>query len=174
MNVMQKKIQKAINVKNKFIYLFLCISFISCSSQKKIISQNEIDVLNEVLHSSNNTIFYKTINKDLNKLINGFINNDIEFKFCEKEIIIEPSEISFLKNKKLEIRNLRRLPLNFKQKLTKKKRKIETSHISMPLIFRNNTMAIYYNSETYGGSFILLNKKKSKWKILCTSQVWIE
>lgn len=174
MNVTLKKVQKVLNATNNFIYIFLCILFISCSTQKKIINESQIAVLNEVLHTSNNTIFYKTINKDLNKLVNDFITNDMEFKFCEKEIVFQPNEISFLRNKKLDIVNLRKLPLKFKEKITIKRKNIEASYISMPLIFRNNTRALYYTTEKYGGSFMLLNKEKSKWKILCSSQVWIE
>jgi hypothetical protein len=50
----------------------------------------------------------------------------------------------------------------------------KSSVISLPILFRNNTMAIYYNTETSGGSLTLLQKRNSKWKIICSSSVWIE
>ena len=70
--------------------------------------------------------------------------------------------------------NLHNLPLIYKQNLTKEKIRFETSFISTPILFRNNTMAIYYNTQTYGGSLTLLQKRNSKWEIICSSSVWIE
>ncbi len=169
---MPKAMQKVLNA-NSFIYLFICFITISCSSKRLLIDENQIDVLNEVLKSSKYNTYYKTIIKDLNKPIEDYITNDMEFQFCENDTI-EPKEISFLKNQKLEIVNLYRLPLSIKEKITKKKKGFETSFISMPILFRNNTMAIYYSTQRYGGSFMLLKKENSTWKIICSSLVWIE
>ncbi|WP_440120737.1 hypothetical protein [Tenacibaculum sp. Ill] len=172
MKDMQKAMRKVLNVRN-FICFFIYLITISCSSKKLLISENQINVLNEILHSSNNNIYYKTIVNDLEKPIEAYISNEMEFQFCENEVIT-PDEISFLKKQQLEVVNLYKLPLDIKEKVTRKKKDIETSHISVPILFRNNTMALYYNTQRYGGNFMLLKKEKSKWKVICSSLVWIE
>jgi len=175
MKDMLEKERKVLNV-NIFFYLFILFTVISCSSKKLLINKNQINVLNEVLYSSNYNIYYKTIINDLNKPIKDYIINDMEFQFCENAGItsIKPSEIFFLKNQKLKTLNLYKLPLDLKGKITRKKKGFKTSYISIPILFRNNTMALYYITQRYGGSFMLLQKKKSKWVTLCSSQVWIE
>jgi hypothetical protein len=168
---------KAQNV-NKYIYVFFLFIIVSCSSNKVLISNNHIEVLNTILSSSRNKIFYKTIINDVNSLkkpINEYIKDNLQFQFCQSNIISE-GEICFLrkKMKNLQTKSLLKLPLDYKNKLTKKKKEIEISFISIPILFRNNTMALYYNTQRYGGSFTLLQKKDSKWEIICSSSVWIE
>ncbi|MGG8498150.1 hypothetical protein ACQY1Q_17250 [Tenacibaculum sp. TC6] len=157
----------------KFIYLSICLMTISCSSNKLIISKDQTDILNEILYSSDYNVYYKTIISDLNKPLEDYITSAMEFQFCENESI-KPNEISFLKKQKLEVINLYKLPLNIKEKITRKKKDIKTSHISIPILFRNNTMALYYNTQRDGGSFMLLQKKETKWEIICSSLIWIE
>ena len=172
-----KEMIKELNIK-KLIFVFLCMVNLSCSSSKKTISKNQVNVLNTILHSSEYSIYYKTIinnGTSFKKPIEEYITDNLEFQFCESDII-NKSEIVFLRKefKNQKVKNLNKLQLNYSENLTKNKKIFETSFISIPILFRNNTMAIYYNTQTYGGNFTLLEKRDSEWKIICSSLVWIE
>lgn len=174
---MQKKMQKVLNV-NTLVFIWICFVNLSCSSAKEIINENQINVLNKIIQSSKFSIYYKTVDNNgtsLKKPIEEYITNDLEFQFCESNIINE-NDIVFLRKefKRQKIKNLYKLPLIYRKNLTKEKKRFETSFISIPILFRNNTMAIYYNTQTYGGSLTLLQKINSKWEIICSSSVWIE
>ena len=174
---MQNEMQKVLSA-NKLVFIWICFLNLSCSSAKKAISENQINVLNTIIQSSKYSIYYKTINNNgtnLKKPIEKYITNNLEFQFCEPDIINE-NDIIFLRKEfeRQKVKNLLKLPLINKKKLTKEKKRLETSFISLPILFRNNTMALYYNAQTYGGNLILLKKIKSKWEIICSSSVWIE
>lgn len=162
----------------KLFFIWFCLLTLSCSPTKKLINQNEIDVLNAIIKSSKFSVYYKTIDNNgtsLKKPIGDYINNDLEFQFCETNII-NYNEVGFLKKEfnNQEIIKLSKLPSIYKKNLTKEKKQFETTYISLPILFRNNKMAIYFNSQTYGAEFILLQKNKTEWKIICSSMVWIE
>lgn len=175
---MKDMLKKMLQVQNVNIFVFVCFVNLSCSSVKKPISKNQINVLNTILNSSKYSIYYKTIinnGTNLRKPIEEYITKNLEFQFCDFNFVNE-SEILLLKKefKKQKVENLYKLPLIYKNKLTKNKILYEASFISLPILFRNNTMAVYYNTQTYGGNLTLLQKKNSEWKIICSSSVWIE
>ena len=90
--------QKVLNA-NKLIFVWICFLNLSCSSVKKAISKNQINVLNTIIQSSRFSIYYKTINNNgssLKKPIEEYITNDLEFQFCESNIITE-NDIVYLK-----------------------------------------------------------------------------
>ncbi|MGG8498163.1 hypothetical protein ACQY1Q_17315 [Tenacibaculum sp. TC6] len=170
---------------NKIIILLtLLFLFINCSSNQKIAEQNneEIKVLRYILkNSSNSSTYYKTIINDGKIPINTYIKGEyLEFYLCSKEvdsfIKIPKQDILFLqeKFKTLSIQRLDKLLPEFKDKITKKKERFETSFISIPVLFNNNSMAIFYSLQTYGGEFKLLKKSKGEWKTICSNSVWIE
>ncbi|MDX6745505.1 hypothetical protein SHK09_01775 [Polaribacter sp. PL03] len=169
--------QKVLNA-NKLVFIWICFVILSCSSAKEITDENQINVLNTIIQSSKSSIYYKTINNNgtsFKKPIEEYITDNLEFQFCETYIIKE-NDIVFLRKefKKLKVKNLYKLPSIYKKNITKEKKSFETSFISIPILFRNNTMAIYYSTETYGGSLTLLQKRNSKWETICSSSVWIE
>lgn len=150
----------------------------SCSSVKATISENQIDVLNTIINSSKHNIYYKTIidnGTSLQNPIEDYITDNLEFQFCDSNVLND-TEIVFLRKefKKQKKKNMFKLPLIKRENLTKEKKRLETSFISLPILFRNNTMAIYYNTQTYGGDFILLQKRNANWKVICSSSVWVE
>lgn len=154
---------------------------ISCSTLKKSVdNQNDIkNILENIINQ--NQVYYKTIIKDLGKPIDYYIEPHLlEFHLCGSElnndlITITNNEIDSLKiefsNQKVTIIN--KLDLNIKTNLTKKQ-KLNTSFISMPVLFRNNNLAIYYSYSRNGGGFNLLKKINGEWKNICANSVWIE
>ncbi len=168
----------------KLLLILILISIISCSSKKGIskISVENIIVLNSILTNSNGEIYYQTITEDLQKPLESYFEPYLlEFYLCNKgidssKVKITKQEIGFLKeNFKNQAKNrISRINPEFKNKVTKKKERFKTIHISMPAVFRNGTMAIYYVSGTYGGGFNLLQKVNNKWEMICSNSVWIE
>lgn len=157
----------------KFLLLLICV--VSCSSYKYYDTNNDIEEILSLL-SEKKSIYYKTINQDLDKSLDAFINlSSFDFELCidEKEVISK-EELKYIKekNKNLKQINLkRRYPLvNFKTKRENSK----ISFISYPILFRQNKAAIYYQTGRYGGSFSLLIKKQNKWTFKCSKSVWIE
>lgn len=161
----------------KIFFLIITIVSFSCATTKQI-HPNQIDVLDALLRNSTNKVYYKTLVTDgtsLMKPIATFITDNLEFQFCD-EVIIEESEIIFLKQefKKLNVVNLYNVSKASSNKLTKQKIQYKTSFISLPILFRNNTMALIYTTQTYGNSFLLLQKEKDKWNVKCSSLITIE
>jgi hypothetical protein len=52
--------------------------------------------------------------------------------------------------------------------------KYETTYITWPILFRDNSYAVYYSEQRYGGEINLLKKENGKWKEYCYYMVWIE
>jgi hypothetical protein len=164
------------------INIFYVFIFFSCSPTKSnFIEQNieEIEVLNEIV---NENTYYKTIIKDLNKPIDFYVQKHfLQFNLCINDsltnnIVLNEEDIMFIKQKFRNSRTFRIDNLNnkFKAKITKDKIRFKTNYISYPVIFRDDKLAIFYYSSTYGANFNLLKKISGKWKIVCSSQVWIE
>lgn len=176
-----KMMQKAVNV-HKFIIVFF-IFITSCSINKETISKTskEYEVLNHILKNSNGNIYYKTIIKEAGLPIDSYVKDKyLEFYLCvskiDSPIKINKKDLSFLKNefKNISILRLDKLFPKLSKQTIKKKVRLTTSFITTPILFNNNTMAIYYSVQTYGGEFKLLQKDNSKWVTICSNSVWVE
>ncbi|MFY7671793.1 hypothetical protein ACOSP6_11970 [Tenacibaculum sp. MEBiC06402] len=162
-------------VKNMINFLFLLFFLFNCSSYKKHNTNNDIEEILSLL-SKKESIYYKTINQDLDQSLGTFINlNSFDFELCidGKEVIVK-EEIKYIKEKIKDLKkvNLKRLypKIGFKTKREHSK----ASFISYPILFRENKAAIYYQKGRYGGSFSLLIKKQNKWIYKCSKSIWIE
>ena len=169
---------------SRIILLIISIIFLSCSSKKDLsgVQGENIEVLESILNKSKGEIYYKTINTDLQKPIHTYIEAYLlEFYLCDKDvdtssIHISIEEVGFLKRKfeNHSIVRIDKLKSGFRSKITKKHKRFKTVSISIPVVFRNGTMAIYYMSGTYWGGFNLLQKRNNKWELICSNSVWIE
>ncbi|MGQ3678869.1 hypothetical protein [Tenacibaculum discolor] len=155
----------------------------SCSSYKEAADNMnaEYEVLSSVLKESSGNIYYKTIIEEGNIPIDSYVKDKyLEFYLCGKDVDspvkIPKEEVAFLKQKvkSVSVQRIDKLFPSLKEKTTKKKERLVTSFISMPILFRNNTMAIYYSTQTYGGEFKLLQKVNGEWETICANSVWIE
>lgn len=155
----------------------------SCSSYREVVNNmnTEYEVLSSVLKESSGNIYYKTIIEEGNIPIDSYVKDKyLEFYLCGKDVDspvkIPKEEVTFLKQKvkSVSVQRIDKLFPNLKDKTTKKKTRFKTSFISMPILFRNNTMAIYYSTQTYGGEFKLLQKVNGEWETICANSVWIE
>ncbi|WP_428742302.1 hypothetical protein [Tenacibaculum sp.] len=166
-----------------FKTIAVLIFITSCSSNKNTINKvnNEYEVLSYILKKSKGNIYYKTITEEGNIPIESYVKNRyLEFYLCSNGIYspikIPKEEVVFLKQKvkSISVQRIDKLFPDLKDKTTKKKIRFKTSFISMPILFRNNTMAIYYATQTYGGEFKLLRKVNGEWETICANSVWIE
>lgn len=174
------KMQKVLNV----LKIIIVVIFMnSCSSYKEAADNMnaEYEVLSSVLKKSRGNIYYKTIIKEGDIALESYVKNKyLEFYLCIKgintPIKVSKEEVLFLKQKikNISIQRIDKLFPSLKEKTTKKKERLVTSFISMPILFRNNTMAIYYSTQTYGGEFKLLQKVNGEWETICANSVWIE
>ena len=155
----------------------------SCSSYKEAADNMnaEYEVMSSVLKKSRGNIYYKTIIKEGDIALESYVKNKyLEFYLCGKDVDspvkIPKEEVAFLKQKvkSVSVQRIDKLFPSLKEKTTKKKERLVTSFISMPILFRNNTMAIYYSTQTYGGEFKLLQKVNGEWETICANSVWIE
>lgn len=155
----------------------------SCSSYKEAADNMnaEYEVMSSVLKKSSGNIYYKTIIEEGNIPIDSYVKDKyLEFYLCGKDVDspvkIPKEEVAFLKQKvkSVSVQRIDKLFPSLKEKTTKKKERLVTSFISMPILFRNNTMAIYYSTQTYGGEFKLLQKVNGEWETICANSVWIE
>ena len=163
----------------------ICLLILSSLSAQEITINNSDDlkVLESILkRSKDGTKYYKTIIKDRKTPIASYVEDYLlEFNLCAFDVDtstvrISDNELSFLKQKfsKQKVKRIDRLFPKYKSKTTKKHERFKTASISMPVTFRNGTMALYFASGTYGAEFNLLNKKHDKWESICSSIVWIE
>ncbi|MEY8860826.1 hypothetical protein [Tenacibaculum singaporense] len=170
-------------VPSVFKIIIIVIFMSSCSSYREVVDNmnTEYEVLSSVLKESRGNIYYKTIIEEGNIPIESYIENKyLEFYLCsngvDSPVKIPKEEVAFLKQKvkSVSVQRIDKLFPNLKEKTTKKKERLVTSFISMPILFRNNTMAIYYSTQTYGGEFKLLQKVNGEWETICANSVWIE
>lgn len=165
----------------KIILLSIILS--SCSSIEQIALKDAETkrILRNIVKNNPNKVYYKTITLDGDKPIVSYVNQEyLEFYLCKKGIDsvikIPKNEIKFIKEKfkTHKVLKLDKLLPKLKDKLSKKEEKLKTQYISIPVLFRNNTMALYYNLETYGGEFTLMQKNNGKWNVICGRSVWVE
>lgn len=170
---------------SRFLIIVVSFAFImvKCTSNKNVINydNNVTEVLHDIIKEANKKTYYKTIIKDSGEPISSYVNNEyLEFYLCVSEIdsaiIIPKNEVVYLNQKfrQLTVARIDKILPKLNQNITRKKNELETSYISIPIFFRNNTMAIYYFRERYGAGFNLLQKKNEKWKKICSRTVWIE
>jgi hypothetical protein len=179
MKDMVNQMRKGKNV----IKVAVLILIFGCSSNHKIsqLDKENINVLYSILNNSND-VYYKTIIEDLGKSLDFQIEPYLlEFSLCDKNINLGTTKISnkeiiFLKKefKTQSIIRIDKIDPSFKNKTTKRIERFKTVRISMPIVFRNGSMAIYYSNSTYGGGFSLLQKEDNRWKAICSNSVWIE
>ena len=167
-----------------FIIVIVLIITPSCSSTNELskVQEESLEVLNDVILKSNGEIYYKSINSDRQEPISSYVQKYLlEFHLCVKDIDrsktkISEQEVSYLHERfsNHKIVRLDKLSSEFSEKTVKKHKRFKTVSISLPVVFRNGTMAIYYVSGTYGGGFSLLQKSNNNWNIICGNTVWIE
>lgn len=179
---MKEKLKEMLKAQN-VIKLILLLLIVNCSLKRTTIEKfsNEYEVLNHILKNSNGNIYYKTIVKDGEVPIESYVKDEfLEFYLCGSEVDspvkIDKKSINLLKEnfKKLRVERLDKLFPLLANRVVKKKVRLKTSFITVPALFKNNTMAIYYSTQTYGGEFKLLKKINGKWKTICSNSVWIE
>jgi hypothetical protein len=169
-------------VRNVVINIFYILLLFGCSSTKSNFTEQNIEeiiILNNIIKENT---YYKTIIKDLNKPIDFYVQKHfLQFNLCVNDslrnnIVLNEEDTIFIKQKFRNQKTLRIDHLNneIKVKTTKDRIRFKTNYISLPVIFRDGKLAIFYNSSPYGSSFNLLKKIDGKWKIVCSSQVWIE
>jgi hypothetical protein len=168
-----------------FTLFLLTILFLNSSNgqDSKKYDTETLIVLESILkNSKEGSIFHKTIVKEWRTPIESYVKDYLlEFYLCVNDIDkasvrISQEEVWFLKEKfsKQSVERIDRLIPDLKKKTTEKHKRFKTSIISMPVTFRNGTMALYYHTETYGGGFNLLQKRDNNWEIICSNSVWIE
>ncbi len=161
------------------VTFLLFITFLSCSvPQKKVLESSEMEKALLSILNQNGTVYFKTIVKDLGKPIASYIKPYLlDFILCGENFSLESTkitdkEITFLKT---QFENQTVIPLE--RLIGKHKnitRKTKTSYMTTPVLFRNNTRAIYYSLTSDGGGFHLLQKKEGNWSLMCSNSIWIE
>lgn len=142
-------------------------------------SQAQREILNTV---GGEKIYFKTITSEFDEPISDYIDtNSLTFDLCSEEfrtgkIQFSEEEIKFLKSQfDLQVQiNLNRISPKLNKKTSRKREEFITRNISLPVVFRGDTLALYYSSGRYGGQFNLLQKKSDTWQMACSSLVWIE
>ncbi len=176
----KQKVQSVI----KYLLLFsICISTIGCFQKPNShkFKDERYDILNLVLDKTKfGDVYYKTINKDSEKPIENYLDREV-FDSCicsmnNNSFNLDDKEIDFIKKqfKNQKIIDLSKIHFLSKKRLTKRRDKRNTYFISMPILFRNNTMAIYYTLQADGGYFTIVQKDGKKWDIVCSCSAWIE
>jgi hypothetical protein len=162
-------------------YTILSLLFCACSSQKhaKELSDAQMEILNSIVGEK---VYHKTIISEFDEPISNYVeNNFLEFNLCfeglgARRIEFSEEELKILKNQfdsQVKI-NLNRISPKLKQGATRKREEFKTVSISLPAVFRGDSLALYYISGRYGGEFSLLQKKSGTWQKACSSLVWIE
>ena len=172
---MVKMMQKAKNA----VKLLVILIIVGCSSVIKDVKKTN-DLQKIMYLITNKDVFYKSVIKDKKKPIYLFVQpNLLEFNLCDTnglgEIQLSNNEVEFIRDE-YRIQRKVRLDkiLNKNNYLSTNKLGNETKFITVPVIFRNNTMAIYYSYSKYGGGFNLLQKKDSNWQVVCSNAVYLE
>ncbi len=164
---------------------FVCLLFFgSLNGQQLPNSESEeLKVLESILSNSNNsTTYYKTIIEDQKTPLTTYIEAYLlKFYLCTNDIdsasvIISDEEVNLLRQKfsKQKVKRIDKLLPKYKNRTTKKHERYKTGSISMPVTFRDGTMALYFSLSTYSGEFNLLRKKNDTWEKVCSNAVWIE
>ena len=153
----------------------------ACSSQRyaRELSVSQRQILNSLVSEK---VYHKTIISEFDEPISNYIeDNFLSFNLCieefgAKKIIISDEELKFLKSRfdSQKIINLNKLNPKLSNRAAQKRVRFETLSISLPVIFRGDSLGLYYVSGTYGVEFGLLMKKNKSWEKVCSSLVWIE
>lgn len=160
----------------------LSLLYYACSSQRyaRELSVSQREILNSVVSEA---VYHKTLISEFDKPISNYVEtNFLEFDLCSseefraKKIQLSEDEIKFLKSRfdSQKIINLNRLNPKLSNRAAQKRERFKTVSISLPVIFRGDSLGLYYVSGTYGGEFGLLQKKNNSWEKVCSSLVWIE
>jgi len=163
----------------KFSILTFLVS--ACSSQKyaRELSATQMEILNSVVSEK---VYHRTIVSEFDEPISNYVeNNFLDFNLCTEEfgstkIKISKSELEFLKSNfdsQTSI-NINRIIPKLRKRAVRKRQRFKTVSISLPVVFRGDSLGLYYTSGTYGGEFSLIQKKNNSWEKICSSLVWIE
>ena len=164
-----------INRKSRTLILLLSIYWLNGFSQGK----DNLEVISFISENHNFLVRNKTIS---NAYLKRYEINFEELNFwnpCKQKF---EADKAFLNKEEWEALNSEFQKLK-KQRLPNKilkvsNKKNSTSHritsITLPILFRDNTYAVYYFEQRYGGEINLLKKEKGEWKRYCSYIVWIE
>lgn len=157
--------------------LLLC----ACSSQKYAIqlTSEQREILNSIVGKK---VHQKTIISEFDEPISKYVeDNFLAFNLCSKEfgsqkVQITDEELEYLKNQfdRQTIINLNRLNPKLRIRASRKRERFKSINISLPVVFRGDSLGLYYVSGTHAGEFSLLQKKNNNWEKACSSLVWIE
>jgi len=164
------------------IYSIAATVILGCSSYKKLTARHKdnLSALESILRKSNGGIYHRTIIQENQKPISLYVESyNFELNLCVPDadpasVYISDREFAFLKKEfsNQTVVKLDRLYPELRNKMIKKHQRFKTVSISMPVVFRNGSMAMYYATGTYGGEFGLLQNKQGKWERICSSIVW--
>ncbi|MCM5661453.1 hypothetical protein [Galbibacter mesophilus] len=164
-------------------YLLVTISFfsiLSCSSTR--LDKPSKEALKAIVKHSSNKIYYESITSDIGKPLDTLFEEELtDFYLCTPTVEdvtgkISVEELAYIKEKfRLQsVGRIDRSVTGLHSKMSKKHLPHKTETISFPVVFRGDSMAVYYYRNTYGGGFNLLQKKNDEWQMICSKSVWAE
>ena len=162
--------------------LSLMLSYGSVSSQSKTIDPSELQVLKEIVVSDSiPNVYFKTVVADLNQPLSRQLFYLSDFDVCSDlvqldAVALQSDERNFLVERftAMESKNINKLIRDPKNHTLKQLKGHNWLQISLPVVFRDGTYAIYYSKGAYSGQFILMKHIDGLWKDVCYSSVWSE
>lgn len=162
--------------------LFLLASYQAKLFQSKSIPESELQVLKEIVVSDTiPTVYYKTINSDLNQSLSRQLFYLSDFDICSSLVNLDSMKLKkeerdYLVDRfsTMEVFNVNKLIREPKNYSLKQLDGHNWSQISLPVVFREGQYAIYYSKGAYSGQFVLMKNVEGNWKDICYTSVWSE
>ncbi len=157
-----------------------CQSLEPLHAQAKSMDPAELQVLTEIVAADSlPTVHYKTIISEMNQPLSRHLFYLKGFDLCsslvgQNEITLSKEERDYLVERfaTMESENLNKLVREPKNHTLKKLEGHEWSVVSLPVVFREGTFAIYYSKGEYSGQFVLMKNMDGSWKEVCYASIW--
>ena len=165
-----------------FLGLLILASYKSDNPQSRTIDESELQVLRDIIQADSiPTVYYKTIVTELNQPLSRHLFYFKGFDICSSLVnmdstILNQEELNYLVERfsTMEIENINKLIRDPKNHTLKQLKGHDWTVISLPVVFRNGELAIYYSKGAYSGQFILMKNIDGTWKDVCYSSIWSE
>ena len=151
-------------------------------AQTKSMDPAELQVLTGIIVvDSLPTVHYKTIVSEMNQPLSRHLFYLKGFDLCSS--LVDQDEMTLGKEERdylverfatMEVANLNKLVREPKNHTLKKLEGHDWSVISLPVVFRDGTYAIYYSKGEYSGQFVLMKNIDGSWKEVCYASIWSE
>lgn len=157
-------------------------SFESLHAQAKSMDPAELQVLTEIVAADSlPTVHFKSIVSEMNQPLSRHLFYLKGFDLCSS--LVDQDEMTLSKEERdylverfatMEAENLNKLVREPKNHTLKKLEGHEWSVISLPVVFREGSYALYYSKGEYSGQFVLMKNMDGSWREVCYASLWSE